>query len=290
MLFGPRGDVLPETRTVAAITPIVLIMAFAVLYLFPNDDGSRISYYTTAQEFAWPVRPQIVAMTLGATYAGGALFFYFLLFARYWKRIGHGLIPIAVFNWAMMIATITNWNDFTHDQPAFLVWTVLYFTLPIAVPVLWIRNYRASIPVPRVAGELMVPIAVRVLSMFVGMLLGLLALILFAFPNLLANEWPWELSSLTSRILGAQIGLIGGFFIVLAFQNRWEIGRHYIRPFLILPLVYLGAIVSSWHDMADGTATWAFVAIGVALLVVFVPGLYGIMESRRRLMRTEAAG
>ena len=63
---GRDDRVLPLTRWVSlAIIPF-LVVAFAVLYPFPDDTGRL---------FAWPVKPAITPMILASVYLGGAYFF-----------------------------------------------------------------------------------------------------------------------------------------------------------------------------------------------------------------------
>ncbi|MBN1248843.1 MAG: hypothetical protein JXC32_14375 [Anaerolineae bacterium] len=54
--------VLPMTRVLAAIVVPFLVVAFGMLYLFPDSSGAV---------FAWPIKPHMSAMMLGATYLGG---------------------------------------------------------------------------------------------------------------------------------------------------------------------------------------------------------------------------
>ena len=68
-----RSDrILPETRWVAALVIPFLIVAFIILYIFPQN---------TERLFAWKLQPTMSAMMLGAAYAGGIYFFTRLLLA-----------------------------------------------------------------------------------------------------------------------------------------------------------------------------------------------------------------
>ena len=73
--------VLTASRVLAAIIVPVLVAAFIMLYLFPNDTGRL---------FAWPIKPTMSAMMLGATYLGGAYFFTRVVFARQWHTVRLG--------------------------------------------------------------------------------------------------------------------------------------------------------------------------------------------------------
>ncbi len=81
-----RGDaILRVTRWLAiAIVPF-LIIASAILYLWPNDTGRL---------FAWPTKPPMTAMMLGAAYMGGNYFFSRVITAQQWHTIRAGFVPV----------------------------------------------------------------------------------------------------------------------------------------------------------------------------------------------------
>jgi hypothetical protein len=100
----------------------VLVVAFAMLYLFPD---------TGADRFAWPVNPLMSSMMLGATYLGGAYFFLVVLLSRQWRHVWLGFLPITAFAGTLGIATMLHWDRFAHDRWAFWVWAFLYFAVPL---------------------------------------------------------------------------------------------------------------------------------------------------------------
>src|SRR5262245_57224968 len=63
----PRDDrVFPSTRLLGAVIVPFLVVAFALLYFFPDD---------TRHWFAWDVQPTITPLIMGAGYIAGAYFF-----------------------------------------------------------------------------------------------------------------------------------------------------------------------------------------------------------------------
>ena len=60
------NQILPETRWVAALVIPFLVVAFLILFIFPNE---------TELLFAWKIQPSMSAMMLGSAYAGGIYFF-----------------------------------------------------------------------------------------------------------------------------------------------------------------------------------------------------------------------
>src|SRR5262245_21683541 len=77
-----------ETRWLSAFIIPFLVVAFVLLYIYPN---------TTEQNFAWTIKPSMTPMMLGAVYIGGAYFFLRAVFAKKWHWITHGFLPVTLF-------------------------------------------------------------------------------------------------------------------------------------------------------------------------------------------------
>ena len=65
--------ILSETRWVAGLVIPFLVVAFIILFIFPDQTGML---------FAWKIQPSISAMMLGSAYAGGIYFFTGVLRSR----------------------------------------------------------------------------------------------------------------------------------------------------------------------------------------------------------------
>src|SRR3954452_16589048 len=106
-----RDDrVLPVTRALSATIVPFLVAAFVVLYVWPTD---------TDRLFAWPIKPTLSAMVLGAVYLGGAYFFVRAYRAVRWPTIKAGFVPVGTFASLMAIATVLHWDRFDHGHVAF---------------------------------------------------------------------------------------------------------------------------------------------------------------------------
>ena len=105
----PQRDdrVLPTTRALAIIVIPFLVVAWAILYLWPNDSGRL---------FAWPIKPAMSAMLLASAYAGGIYYFARVALAKRWHTIKDGFLPVATFATLLGIATLVHWDRFTHNS------------------------------------------------------------------------------------------------------------------------------------------------------------------------------
>jgi hypothetical protein len=258
--------VLPLARGVAyAIAPF-LVVAFAVLYPFPGDTGRL---------FAWRIVPTMTAMVLGSAYLGGAYFFLRAGRATAWHTVKGGFVPVGVFATLMGIATILHWNKFSHGQLAFWLWVLLYFTTPFLIAWVWLRNRRHDAPAR--AGDLLLPVLTSRVIGAVGGLALAMGLFLFLAPGAAMRFWPWTLTPLTSRVLGAVmcLGLAGLGALV---DRRWSSARlpFQVAAVMLVLILVAGARAADQFDPGN-VLTWLFL-VGFVGVTAAVGTLYWRME------------
>jgi hypothetical protein len=264
-----RDDrILPETRLVSAIIVPFLVAAFTILYLFPDH---------TKELFAWGIQPRMSAMMLGAAYIGGAYFFVrAAAFAR-WHWVKVGFLPVTTFATLMGIATILHWDRFNHSHISFFAWAALYFTTPFIVFLLWLRN-RSTDPGPDTFPDRRVPRLVRLVIGIVGGLTLLTSIFLFLQPGFMISTWPWQLTPLTARVMGALFALTGVGELTIALDVRWSAVRIALQSQMIGIAMISLAIVFSWNNFNQANPlTWIFLA-SILFLLVVSPLLYIWME------------
>ena len=268
-----RDDrIYPETRVVGALIPPFLVVAFVMLYLFPND---------TDRLFAWTIRPAMTPLLMGGGYISGSYFFIRFVLGRRWSRFTLGFLPIATFTWFMALATFLHWDRFNHDHVSFYAWLVLYVVTPILVPVLWVRNRRTD-PGTLEPGDVMVPPRVRAAAGVVGFGLVATALVMFLAPDLAIGAWPWSLTPLTTRVVAGWFALPGVLGLMYATDGRWGAWRIVLQSQALGVAIILVGALRAWGDFrADRPMTWVFVG-GLGALLAALVALYVAMESRRR--------
>lgn len=266
---APRDDaVLPATRALSlAIVPF-LVVAFVVLYGFPEHTG---------RWFAWGIAPPMTSMTLGAVYLGGAYFFLRAARAPAWHPIKAGFVAVAAFASLMGVATILHWDRFNHGHVAFWLWAGLYFTTPFLVVGVWAANRRRGSEVAD--DDVVLAPAARLIMAATGGLAGLTGLFLFVLPQRALAVWPWEVSPLTSRVLGA-IFLLGIAGLGVITDPRWSAARLMLRVEVFMLALILFAATRAYGDFdAHNPMTWLLLA-GTVAAVASAAVLSVIMESR----------
>lgn len=274
----PRDDrVLPLTRVVAVGVIFILLLAVLALYLFPDF---------TDQNFAWTIKPRMMAMAIGAGYLMGAYFFARVLTARRWHHVASGFLAITAFTIGMALATILHVDRFHQGDWHFYLWSVTYVITPFLVPFVWWRNQQTDPGVPE-ADDLVVPQLMRTAAVGgIGALL--VGVVIFTLPQLAIIIWPWTLTLLTARILAGWLMLpaIGGLY--LARERRWSGWRVLFETVTVGALFFLIAMVFSWGDLNIlNPLTW-LIALGFLAVVVGLPLAIVTFNRRRHATRTAA--
>jgi hypothetical protein len=271
MASGDRDDrVLPLTRGVAWFIVPFLVVAFAVLWPVPTD---------TDTVFAWHIVPTLTPMILGSAYLGGAYFFVRAGRATQWQTIKGGFVPVATFATLLGIATVIHWDKFHHGHVAFWLWAGLYFTTPFLIANVYVSNRRHA--PPAVAGDLLMPLAAARIIGVVGALAMVTGLFLFLSPARAISVWPWLLTPLTARVMGAVfcLGLAG---IGALIDRRWSSARIPLQVALVMLILILIAGIRARDEFAaDNFLTWTFVA-GFVVLTLAIATFYVRMEQLDR--------
>jgi hypothetical protein len=268
-----RDDrILRETRIVSYIIPPFLIVAFIMLYFFPDN---------TEQLFAWTIRPTMTPLIMGAGYAAGGYFFVRAIMATRWHTVSLGFPAITAFTWFMGLATFLHFDRFNHGHISFFAWLILYIVTPFLVPIIWWRN-QATDPHVLEPNDVAVPQWVRLATGIVGAVLFLIALFMFIFPQTAISIWPWTLTPLTARVVAGWFALPGVVGMAFATDVRWSAWRITLQSQIAGVVLILIGVVRAWSNFdTSKLTTWLFV-IGMVALMAALVSLYAGMEALRR--------
>jgi hypothetical protein len=227
-----RDDrVLGYTRVLSLVIIPFLLAAFALLYLFPHDVGRL---------FAWNIKPTMSAMVLASAYLGGAYFFLRVLGERRWTPVKSGLLSVALFASLLSIATIIHWDRFSHHLVAFELWAGLYFTTPFLVLGCWLVNRRFAAPTD--PGERRLGKKTRLVVGLVGLLALVQGVVMFAVPTWVIPFWPWLLTPLTCRVVGA-IFCLGCAGLGVLVDPRWTTMKLMLQvEIVMITLMLIGGL------------------------------------------------
>jgi hypothetical protein len=253
------------SRILAAVVIPFLVLAVLILYFVPDQSGER---------FAWPISPPINAMLLAAAYGGGVYFFGSVLLSRQWHTVKAGFLPVTVFAGMLAVTTLLHWDRFTPGHIAFILWAILYFTTPFLVFAAWLYNRREDPGITQQT-EPILPTGWRVFFSIQGVATLVLSGLFFLFPALMISIWPWELTALTARVLGAMFAIPGVLGIQIARDPRWGTAKRLLEAQTLSFLMILIAFLRARADFTTTGVLYGFfvlsaVLILAALVLVFV--------------------
>jgi hypothetical protein len=253
----PRDDrVLPYTRGLSLFILPFLLVAFVLLYLFPDDTGRL---------WSWPIKPTMSPMVLASAYLGGSWFFFRVQRERRWHVMKSGFPAVALFATLLGVATLLHWDKFSHQKVAFWIWAALYFVAPFLVVAAWLRNQRYGAP-PGPDEPRLGPVS-RAVTGVAGALALLTGATMFAFPESWIPHWPWLLTPLTCRVMGA-ILCLGGAGVGIWLDPRWStLGLMLEVAVIMLGLMLVAAARAHGEFATDRFLTWALL-VGIGALWV----------------------
>lgn len=264
--------ILLQTRIVLIIVIPFLLLAFLILYFFPDLSGER---------FAWGIKPHMTALFIGSGYLGGAYMFVFAIFGKHWHRIKAAFPPVTTFTVAMLLATFLHWDRFDISHFPFQIWLVLYIITPFLVPYLWIKN-RVTDPGTPEPNDLTVPTLAKWAFMVSGVTGIGMAIFMFISPQTMIAIWPWTLSPLTARILGGWFGLLGVGGLYASQDSRWSSWRMPVQSITFWGILILIGAVMNPQDFTNGL--WNSFTVGTAVVVVVLFVFQVGMELQRKRM------
>ena len=220
----------------------------------------------TASNFAWAIRPEVMAALIGAFYVALAPVVVLLIFARRWEMVRVFVLPAALFTAAELAVTLLHWERFAVWTAPFNIWFASYLLPPpvFLACYLW-QQRRAS----AMAFESPLSRWQRLGLIVFGALFTVEALVSLVWPAWFTASAPWKITPLNARALGGYFLLLGLLMLSMARENDRDRVR-IVASFLVLLLPAVVLQVSRFSEQVN----WSHprVAISLALLTA-VAGL-----------------
>ena len=230
----------------------------------------------TATTFAWTVLPPLTAASLGAAYWSSVPVEFLAARERSWAKARIAVPAVWLFTTLTLIVTLVHVDRFHFSSPdlsaraAAWLWLGIYAGVPAAMLVAAFLQRR--VPGDDPPRETRLPGWFRGFLLVEGTGMAAMGVALFAVPGTALTVWPWALTLLTARALGAWLLAIG----IGVFHAVREDDLARIRPlgagltvFAVLELVALARYPGDMHWDASGA--WVYLLFQGSLLPA---GLY----------------
>ncbi|HSH01333.1 MAG TPA: hypothetical protein VLL52_02365 [Anaerolineae bacterium] len=245
---------------------------------------------TYSQFFAWTINPPLTATFLGAGYWASTLIEYLASKEPSWPRARVAVPAVLTFTALTFVATVLHIDKFHfgadfawYTRIGTWVWLLVYASVPGLMSVLWWRQEKglgeiATEALP-VSAPQPLPNWYRGLLSAQGGAMILLGVLMFIWPVQVAVVWPWALSALTGRAVGAWLVGIGLTLAHSGWENDW---RHIYSSCVssavlgILQLLALWRFADSIHPLTgEIVINWNQPAIWIYLIFFLSTGLAG---------------
>lgn len=225
----------------------------------------------TEDFFAWTIDPPLTAAFLGAGYWSSAILELGSARRPEWSGARLAMPTVLFFTTITLVLSLVHIDKFHTDSVFGIAWLVVYAAFPISMATILILQARASGgDVPRRSS---LPTWMRLVLAVQAVILFALGAYLYAAPVDAASLWPWPLTPLTGRAVGAWLlgtGFIAAHVAIENARERVDIASLSYAAFGVLQLV---AVARYW-DTPEWSALGAVVYLGFLATITGV-GLYG---------------
>jgi hypothetical protein len=250
------------------ISAVLALIAGLELFVAAGD---------TDRFFSWTVDPPLTAAFLDAAYWAACVLLAWAARQRDWGQARTALPPVFTIAVLLLAATLIHLDRFHHDLYG-RFWVAVYaIVVPLLAYLIWAQPKGSGAePATRpLAGSLRVALGAQA-----ALLLGF-GVLLYVAPVGLHSIWPWPLTPLTGRAIGA---FLCGFGVAVAFALRENaLDRLYGSALAwgtLGALELLAVAIHAGDLTAGGPATAAYVAFFASVLGV---GVCGALETRGAL-------
>ena len=240
----------------AGMRRLLWIAGFLVLLA-----GSTLFILTEKTEswFAWTIDLPLTAAFLGAGYWASVAFEWLAARERAWAYARISVPSVFVFTFLTLIATLIHLELFhlgssfpLGTQAIAWAWIAIYAGVPVAMAWLWVTQSRAQGSDPAKTAPL--PAAIRMMLVIHAAIMLPLGAYLFLAPERALSLWPWALTPLTGRAVGAWVFSVGITAALSARENDLERIRVAAFGYVGLGVLQLLALarylqVPDWSDV-----------------------------------------
>lgn len=266
----------PDIRFWLFLGAVLVIAQGVILFLLPTR---------TEDLFAWTIAVPLTAAFFGAGYLASSVMDFLSSRERDWAMARLAVPSVLVFSILILLSTLLHLDKFHFNAPrwytaaATWLWVIVYTAVPVGMAWSLIRQLRqpGGDP-PRLA-----PMAgwFRVVLGFQSAVLLVLGIGCFlALPGAM-SLWPWELTPLTSRVVGSWLIGMSVASGHMALENDWARILPTSISYALFGLLQL-ITLSRFPDAAglDWSSPRAWV-YAVFLISMALAGAFGAWMSRQ---------
>ena len=260
----------------------LILLAASILVLAAGLDLTLLTEQT-ATSFAWTIQSSITAAFLGAGYLASFLLEFLAYREKTWANARVAVPSVFLFTTLTLVATLLHLDKFHLNSPIFsamvaaYLWLAIYIAVPIAMLILLIYQIRLQGSTPKRKATLYT--WMRLVLAAQGTIMLVTGIILFLSPAIASTFWPWALTPLTSRAIGAWLIGIGVIALHMTWENDHQRNRIAYISYAVLGILQAASLVRYVGEVNWSTAgSWIYLILVISIILT---GLYGWKASRQ---------
>jgi hypothetical protein len=180
----------------------------------------------TDRFFAWTIKPPLTAATLGAAYWASCVLEIAAARKRVWVQARIAVPTVLIFTALTFVITLIHLDRFHLASPdpitqiAAWAWLIVYAIVPLLLSMLWV--IQARVPGSDPARQFAPGRLIAICLLLVGLVLIPVGAILLIQPTSIIPAWPWLLTPLTARAIGAWALALGIAMIHALWERDWS--------------------------------------------------------------------
>jgi hypothetical protein len=273
-IHQPAPPLTPSTRWILYIASALVFISGIQLFVLTEQ---------TDQFFAWTINPPLTAAFLGAAYWASCAMEFTAARQPDWPRARIAIPAVFLFTTLTLIVTLLHIDRFHLARPeplarsAAWAWLAVYAIVPIAMGIVFALQVRKKGAEP--PRRFPLPIAIKGIIGVQGLILFLVGVMLLLTPELLIPHWPWKLTPLTGRAIGAWGAALGVALAHALWENDWQRIKVSTISYTIFGILELVALARYPGDI-DWSKPQSTAYI-VFMVSVIAAGLYSWLRSRQ---------
>lgn len=264
----------PGTRRILTVASILVFLVGIQLFILTES---------TDRFFAWTIGSPLTAAFLGAAYWASFAMELAASRERQWHGARIAVPAVLLFTTLTFVVTVVHLEQFHLDVESvttrFLTWgwIAVYAVVPPVMLMVLIRQMRSrGTDTPRT--HRLTPWYRRLLITHAAVLVPIGIALLLA-PHSAGRLWPWDLTPLTGRAVGAWLVGLGVAAAHAAWEDDWTRIRAATASYLAFGGLELVALARYPGEVEWSAApAWLYV---IFLISVVVAGAHGWQRARR---------
>ena len=259
------------------------LIGFAALAL---TAGALLFFGATDTDdwFSWTIEPPLTAAALGAFYWGAFVLLAVAAGASGWTAVRPIVLPVLAIAIALLVITLVHLDRFDMDSLFGVFWLCAYVAAPPLLVAGIALERRRTPPAPASTPSKPLGRGLRIALTIEGAAMLAASAVMLLAPDTAADLWPWALSPLTSRALGAFVLGVALVALMVVRERGITLFTGTAAALVALAALQLLAVALHSADLGDdGLATGVYLGFVAA---VGATGLYALASAASAFSRS----